>query len=34
MNAMTDLAEKGCNDLFTAQAELVKSIFPFPPRAL
>lgn len=32
MAAMTDLAEKGCNDLFHAQAEIVGSVFPFPPR--
>lgn len=34
MNLLTDLAEKGCNDLFTAQAELIKSVFPFPPREI
>jgi ribonuclease PH len=33
MNRMCDLAEKGCYDLFAAQAEIIKSIFPFPPRA-
>jgi ribonuclease PH len=32
MSLMTDLAEKGCNDLFHMQAEIISSIFPFPRR--
>jgi ribonuclease PH len=34
MNLLTDLAEKGCYDLFAAQAELIKSVFAFPPREI
>jgi len=33
MAQMTDLAAKGCNDLFHLQAEIVGSIFPFPSRS-
>lgn len=31
MAAMTDLAEKGCRELFAAQAEIMGHIFPYSP---
>jgi ribonuclease PH len=30
MNLMTDLAEKGCRQLFEVQAQLINSIFALP----